>query len=295
MDRPVPDLHAVRRRDLLDRGYSRWQIDAMIRKGIIIPLGRSWLGTPQTPRRLAQALAMNARLSCADSVSLQGGWHVRTPHLHIAQRRGSRLREPTAGMPRLPVAHHPLLNTWPDEQPLIPLARSLDHVGRCLPPDEALMIFDSVLNRGLLPPGEVESALAGLPQKVRRAIGTPTARAQSGPESRIRRFFERLGVTVTAQWHVPGVGFTDLLVGEGLIVECDSVEHHVSAEAYLEDRRRDRALAAMGYVVVRLPFEAVILRWSGTQRYLRGLIRDRIHRVPPGRRGQLLVPPRHAA
>ena len=89
---------------------------------------------------------------------------------------------------------------------------------------------------------------------------------------------------------MPEVGYTDMLVGEGLIIECDSWEHHGTPAAQAEDRRRDRQLVLRGYRVVRLGFSDVMLRWPATQEFLSDLLAGRLHRVPPGRRGRLIEP-----
>ncbi len=154
-----------------------------------------------------------------------------------------------------------------------------------------VMVLESVAHRGLLERASLEAFLSSLPLKTRRALGPIDSRAMSGPESRVRRYLERLGVTVVPQWHVPGVGYTDMRVGECLIIECDSWAHHGSREAQNEDRRRDRALVLLGYRVVRLSFEDVVVHWERTQSFLRDLIALRMHRASPARRGLLLFPP----
>ena len=177
----------------------------------------------------------------------------------------------------------------------MPLTIALSHLVRCQETDIAVMVLESVAHRGLLERAALDGLLSSLPLKTRRALGSIDGRAMSGPESRVRRFLERLGVTVVPQWHVPGVGYTDIRVGECLIIECDSWTHHGSREAQNEDRRRDRALVLLGYRVVRLSFEDVVVHWERTQSFLRDLVASRLHRASPGRRGLLLCPPREGA
>ncbi len=276
-------LHVGRRGDLLQEGYTRTRIDSLIRSGDLVRLGHEWLGTARTPLRVAASLTRGGRLTCIDAAALHGAWEVSSPARHEVRLHGS-----PAPMPDELVVGHVGLRTWPDREPIVPLPLALDHVARCQAPDVAVMVLESAAHRGLLDRASLDAVLAGLPLKTRRALGPIDGRAMSGPESRVRRFFERRGVAVQPQWFVPGVGYTDMRVGEGLIIECDSWAHHGSREAQDEDRRRDRALVLLGYRVVRLSFDDVIVHWERTQHFLGALIARRVHRAPPGRRGALL-------
>lgn len=106
----------------------------------------------------------------------------------------------------------------------------------------------------------------------------------SGSETRVRRSLERRGVRVQPQYAIEGVGFIDMLVGDRLIIECDSVEYHTDAEAYARDRARDQACVQMGYLVVRLTYQDVMVRWEQTERLILDLIRQRVHLNPRRRR-----------
>lgn len=68
------------------------------------------------------------------------------------------------------------------------------------------------------------------------------------------------------------VGHVDLLVDGWLVVECDSREFHSSWEQQRKDYRRDRALAALGYSVLRLTAEDVLYHPELVVAGLRGLI-----------------------
>lgn len=278
-------LHVGRRGDLIRAGYTRTRINTLIRRGELVRLGHEWLGTAQTPPRVAAALTRGARLTCIDAASLHGAWEVSSSNRHEVRLHGS-----PAPVPDKLVVKHLGVRTWPDQEPIVPLPLALGHVARCQAPDVAVMVFESVAHRHLLDRTSLDAVLAGLPQKVRRSLGPIDGRAMSGPESRVRRFFERRGVAVEPQWFVPGVGFTDMRVGESLIVECDSWTFHGSRETQDEDRRRDRTLVLLGYRVVRVSFEDVIVHWERTQRFLGELITRRVHRAPRSRRGALLHP-----
>src|SRR5665647_786535 len=72
------------------------------------------------------------------------------------------------------------------------------------------------------------------------------------------------GYKVRPQVVIPGVGRVDLLVGESLIIECDSHAHHTGETNYRGDRRRDLSATADDYRVVRLTWEQCFLTWPTT-------------------------------
>lgn len=256
-----------------DSGISRRVIARQIALGTLVQLGRGWYGTPETPEKVASALKIGARLTCGDALELHGVWVVRDEMLHVATLRGEKPRTSDRE-----VVSHKYQHRWPDFEPIMPIRIALDHLARCRGAEDAAIAFESVANQGLLSAEEIDGVLAGLPVKLRQSIGIIDPRAQSGTETRVRRYLQRLGVCVEPQWFVDGVGRTDIRVGERLIIECDSAAYHTDPEAYAEDRRRDQLLIALGYVVLRLTWEDVIEEWERTRELLRSIVADRLHR-----------------
>lgn len=85
---------------------------------------------------------------------------------------------------------------------------------------------------------------------------------------------------------VPGIGEVDLLVEGCVIVEIDGFAYHGDRKQYRADRRRDRAAARLGLVVLRFAFDdadpsAVVAEVSAHV----AALRDHAHRplptVPP--------------
>jgi very-short-patch-repair endonuclease len=69
----------------------------------------------------------------------------------------------------------------------------------------------------------------------------------------------------------------DLLVGDRLVVELDGEQWH-GGDRFEEDRRRDLALVAAGYLVVRISYRQVMNEWDAIERLLLEIIRRRDHR-----------------
>lgn len=74
-------------------------------------------------------------------------------------------------------------------------------------------------------------------------------------------------------------------MGDALVIECDSRSHHTGPRNYANDRRRDQRLVALGYRVIRLTYEDVMVAWEATKEMMVALIRAKRHRHRP--RGRL--------
>ncbi|WP_185972459.1 DUF559 domain-containing protein [Georgenia yuyongxinii] len=46
-------------------------------------------------------------------------------------------------------------------------------------------------------------------------------------------------------------------MSQRIVVECDGFAYHSGRQEFREDRRRDRALAARGYVVLRFTYDEI--------------------------------------
>ena len=277
---PIKTLTHVRTRaDLLSAGYTDRRIRKALRSGQVTKLRRYWYGTNATPIDVAGALRREHRLTCVSALALHGAFVVETPGPHEV---GRQCRCTTSDSPIL----HPRLRAWPDDEPVMPVRQALDHMCRCLSAEGAAITLESALNKKLITTDDLSEILVGLPHRKRLAIGTPDGRAMSGPETRVRRFFERRGVRVTPQFPLPGGGYADMLVGELLLVECDSRTHHTDSRAFASDRRRDQRNVLLGYTVVRLTYHDVMEDWVSTQEFLLTLLRRGAHRKPRTQRGR---------
>ena len=81
-----------------------------------------------------------------------------------------------------------------------------------------------------------------------------------GPRRWCGSWLRALGCDVELQVEFDGVGRVDLVVDGWLVVECDSKEFHASWEQQVKDRKRDLALAALGYATLRLTAAQIMYR-----------------------------------
>lgn len=157
---------------------------------------------------------------------------------------------------------------------------ALECAACCLAPDDLTVVIDSLLNMRLATRADVEDWLRDYPRAVARALARTDARSESGTESYVRLRLRRKRLKVRVQVQIGEVGRVDLLVGDRLVIECDSLAHHTSPASYENDRRRDRQLRALGFHVIRLTYDQVTHRWEEVEADLLAIIRRHDHLWP---------------
>ena len=271
-------LHGIARySDLLKTGLRRDDIRRLERLGRIGRVRRGWYAAPGSPPEVIRAVRIGGVLSCVSALRYYGVWVPPTNQLHI--RRSEHLQ---AKLP-LPANTHlcPVPIRVAPSVAVDPLETALLAATRCLDDEGMVVVLDSILNQRLLTRSQLAVILADCPRRVRRLLAETDAQAQSGTESMVRFRLRRLGIKVRSQVHIEDVGRVDLLVGKRLVIEVDSREHHTSAAAYANDRRRDfRLVTRKGMVVIRLTYDQVMYEWDAVIKELLRLIRSREHLKP---------------
>lgn len=166
-------------------------------------------------------------------------------------------------------------------EPIVDLRTALIQVCSCTDAETALITLESALNQQLITEDDLPDLTTKAPIKNRKILARACSTAQSGSETRVRNFLQSNRVQVNTQVAIPSIGYVDLLVGESLIIECDSRAHHTSSADYHSDRVRDARATLLGYTVIRLSYEQIWNEWEQTQTYLLQVIRTGAHRRPP--------------
>jgi len=191
---------------------------------------------------------------CATALQLAGVWVQRSARVHVGvPRTASRLRWNS----RTLVHWHP----WPGapRHSVDTVSVALATATTCLPPEQAVASIDSALNRRLVSLVQLEEAFALFPLASRAMLMRADVRCESGLESIVCFRLRALRVHFRIQVVIPGVGRVDVFIGDRLILELDGFAFHSSRESFESDRRRDLALQALGYRVIRLSYERAIL------------------------------------
>ncbi|KXO98218.1 type IV toxin-antitoxin system AbiEi family antitoxin domain-containing protein [Tsukamurella pseudospumae] len=173
-------------------------------------------------------------------------------------------------------SHRPLSTS---DRAVDPRPIALQCAANCLSPDYVVAVLDSTLRRQ--PAYTLEDLrviFAGAPHRVLRLLDRLDAEAGSGSESVARFRLQNARFAVRSQVEIEDVGHVDLLVGERLIVQCDSKAHH-NDEQRREDNRRDRRATVSGYSVLRIEYVDVMFSWNTVLADVVAIIRGR-PRVP---------------
>ena len=244
--------------------YSSYQITQMVAGGSLRRLRRGWYATNGAHPEVERAVALGGCLSCVSALKLFGAWTPLEDTLHIRYPREARRRGPKS-----PGCSYPA--DWPVNWPVDPPLIAWKGITRCVTAEEVIAITDSVLRLGLIAPGDLKLLPAGI-----RSWINPTA--ESGSESLVRVRLQKRGIAVKTQVVISGIGRVDLLVGEKLILECDSVAHHTDLTNYRKDRKRDRVALVKGYMVMRLTWEDIMFCWDEVLCDILSIIRGDRHR-----------------
>lgn len=240
----LPDPAVVSYQELRRLGATGATIEDSLAMGSLQRIARGWYALPGAHQLVVRAIQAGARLGCLSGCRFYGIW---TPHhsgLHACYGRGTRpSRSPG-------VVLHPVSSPRP-RTPVWPVLDCLEHVAHRHGQESSLIVVESALNLGLVSRQDVDAMIAELPSRA-RAFATFLSPAESGSETRVRLWLQQQGFKVRPQVTLGVVGRVDLLLGDRLIIECDSAEHHRSIEQYQEDRRRDLAARDLGFDVVRL-------------------------------------------
>ncbi len=256
-------------RQLHAAGYTRAQIERSLREGIIQRSARGWYASPLADPTVVRALEVKGHLGCLSGCRFYGVWTPPTNKLHVVYEAGDR------PLPASGVLFHAANQPSP-QQAVWPLRDCLDHVLHRHSTEDALIVIESAINLLLVSSAEVHSLCSARPvpgEKVRHYLSV----AESGSETRVRLFFRRRNVKVTPQVWIEGVGRVDLMVGDRLIIECDSAAHHGSPAQQERDRHRDLMARALGFDTIRLTYHQIWDDWENTQALLSRELKRRRH------------------
>lgn len=255
---PTPDIapgHALTYPDLRASGATRAGVRSALAEGSLVRARRNVYLDASAPRAVREAQRVGGRLDCVSAVAEAGIFVLDQSGLHVqVEPERSRLRSPHSRTTRLSGAQGVVVH-WRacDAGSLhtVPLVEALAAAVRCQPPRAAIATLDNALFTGAIDEEGLAEVFSRLPVRYRVLRPLVDARAEAGSESIARLLLRGQGFDVRVQVQIDGVGRVDLVVDDGIVVECDSRAHHGGWEAQERDRLRDLRLAERGFVVLR--------------------------------------------
>ncbi|MEN2738092.1 hypothetical protein ABCS02_09890 [Microbacterium sp. X-17] len=257
-------------RELRAAGWSRTQIDGAVATGTLVRVRRGRYLPPDAPPVVVEAVRHGGRLDCISLLAHLGVFVFDSQTLHVQFDRGaSRLP------PRSSSVAHWRRSSAGEADTATGLREALAQACRCQSPRHAVATLDSAWHRGFVDEVDVADVFARLPAPFGVVRKHLDPRAEAGTESLVRLMLRGLGGDVRVQVDIATVGRVDLVVGDWLIVECDSREFHGGPAEQQRDRQRDLAAAALGYTTLRLLAEDILYRPERVLAALRGILSSR--------------------
>lgn len=230
---------------LRQAGFTEHAVRTDVACGRLRRIRRSWLVTPDCDERRVRAAAAGGRPTCVTAAALSGLWDVPSGDVHVwVPRTASRFEH--AGL-RVHSSLGPV--PVPVRAAEEPIVNVLFQVAACLPPGDALAIWESAVRR--------EHVDVDVLERVRwrsRRAGDLAAmvggRSDSGKETGFLALMREIGIDVHQQVWVDGHPL-DGLIGERLGVQIDGYAHHSSPRDRRRDLRADARLVLRGYTILR--------------------------------------------
>ncbi|MEP6623265.1 MAG: type IV toxin-antitoxin system AbiEi family antitoxin domain-containing protein [Acidimicrobiia bacterium] len=278
------------RRQALDAGFTRSAINHRLRRGLWIGINRyvfALAGTPETERHTVMAAAMSAgpdavatETTALSLLAVRG--FALLPARVIVARRPARWAPPGVIETSLLPSHH---RTVVDGIPTATAARALFDLSARISPRRLARITDTVLAARRTTPDAIRTVLDDLAISGRSGTAAMRAVMAERPdgyipatndlESQFLDLVNHAGLEPPArQVNLGGalewIGCVDFLWRQhGVVVETDGGEHHASISDRENDERRDRALEAAGWIVLRFSWTDVTRRPTSVTRTLR--------------------------
>lgn len=270
---PYLGIYSLRRLESL--GLSTHRIRCIVAEGRLTRIRRGWFAGRDASPEAIVAVRVGGLLTATSGARHHGLWALEDERIHVVvSANSSRLRLDHSDLPARRVCVHWAKTRLSRELPVAEPLQLVTDSYHCQSRVTAVALADSALNRGVL---RLEMLEASLPRLARWCDPA----SQSGTESIVRVGLARWGVKVRTQVPIPNVGYVDLVVGDRLVIECDSAAYH---EGYQSERdyERDQALIALGYLVLRLKYGHVVHEWDRIEALVLGIVRAKRHRWRTG-------------
>lgn len=276
------------RSQLLAAGSTPRALTTAVRNRQLIRVREGFYALPSADPMLLQAVRIGGRLGCVSALGAHGVWVAPHQFAHVALApNAARLRTPRDRFRQLSrelldgceLHWSPSVDNTGSSVHTVGVVDALVQAVRCQTAELAVAALDSALCEGLVRPSDVEAVFAALPNKYRPMRDLVDGRCMSGIETIVRLILIELGVPFEVQVSFRGVGTVDFVVAGCVVIETDGHLGHDGEVGSLRDYARDVALAALGYIVVRLNYKQVMFERQAAVAAIVGALRS--HRRGP--------------
>ncbi|WP_054686791.1 DUF559 domain-containing protein [Microbacterium sp. No. 7] len=232
-------------------GFTTHGIRMALAAGSVDRVRRSWLALPHADAELRHAARIGGRLTCLTRARRMGLWTPDHDGMHVAVApTASRL---DAGGVRVHWSYGPaaVVSTALED----PIVNVLFHVARCVPPADALAVWESAIRKKHVAPDVLEHVV-WRSERAAAIAAVASELSDSGIETRLAVILRSMGVDFRQQVWTDGHPL-DALIGARLAVQVDGFAHH-QAQDRRRDLRADARLSLRGYTVLRFDYHQVL-------------------------------------
>lgn len=145
------------------------------------------------------------------------------------------------------------------------LVDALTQLLLCIGEDAFFAALESALRLRRLSRTDLSRLRSRIAESRSWLVDLASAESESGLESLMKVRLHRLGITLTAQVEIVGVGRVDFVLGDRLIIEVDGRPGHEGAESRHKDRVRDAVAAGLGFDTLRFDYALVVYDWPAVE------------------------------
>lgn len=245
----------ARGRQLTAFGFTRRMLADAVDRGEIERLRPGVFVTASAPPQVRIAAEHGGALTCAAALRLHGVWVLEdddTAHVWLGQ--AGRVHHDQCQC----VVHY---RQGRMQLGVAEVEHALIHAFHCHGDEFFFCAFESAWNKRLIGASARARIRQALPASARWLVDFAHKDSESGLESLVRLRLLLLGIAVTAQVRLDGIGRVDFVIEGCVILEADGAEHHDTPRGRHRDRRRDAAASALGYESLHFDYAMIIHDW----------------------------------
>ncbi|PJJ72522.1 very-short-patch-repair endonuclease [Diaminobutyricimonas aerilata] len=256
--------HGLAHVSTLDRaGVGAHRVARLCAAGALLRVRAGIYALPDADPAVVRAARVGGRLAGRSAARALGLWAAPEDELVVeVARHGTQLRNPDDFRTPLGPSPGQVRVRWTAERlprresfGVAPLPTVLSQVLTTEPAEHAIATIDSVFR--LDSAFDLDGFARSLPARHRALCDLVDPRSESGSESIVRVLLVRSGIAVSVQPPLGRGRRSDLLVGDRLLLECDSRTHHEAGDRVC-DLRRDADNAALGFVTLRFDYSQIL-------------------------------------
>lgn len=282
----------VRTQDLTSGGVSRHSLATAVHRGDLIRLREGVYVHPDTSDDIRTAVLHGGALGCLSRVKEAGLWILEEPStLHVALAKNGHFREHVHQPPGDPGKRNrekgfaeegcTCSRHWGDMNAhggMQALPEALAAMLGCLGEEHFFVALESAMKKRLIDSTQLARLRSRISKKHHWLVEFARWNADSGLESLLRLRLRTLGLSLTSQVKVPGVGLVDFVLGDRLIIEVDGKPNHVGVSERHKDILRDVVAAAHGFDTLRFDYALVIHDWEIVEAAILAKVEFGLHR-----------------